>query len=149
MSRILVSSVFWRRVWIHLLFWLVLTETIFMLVGCADILKGHGGGCVLDDCCHGGRGGLWGRAGGRSWGCRGEVPHVLFEGTVIPKGVVALGGQLTVDAIEAQWVAVALEGGVEAAAVFCHMFHLGVPGDATDPAAFVGGGVAALGHVIC
>src|SRR6266851_5050803 len=65
------------------------------LCGVPTYLEGGLGGCV-------GEGG--GHMGGRSleghlasWagqgGFRGEAPHVLLEGAVVPEGVMALGGQ--------------------------------------------------------
>ncbi len=72
------------------------------------------------------------------------MPHVLLEGAVVAEGVVSLGGQLAVSAVEARWFAVTLEGGVEVVAVFRRMFRLGVTEDAADSAPLILGGAAAF-----
>jgi len=63
--------------------------------------------------------------------------HVLFEEAVIPKCVVVFGRHVAVCAVKAHWRAVALEGRVEALAVFGAVFSLCVPRDAADPTSFI------------
>ena len=113
---------------------------------CTDILEGGLCGCVGDGGGHMcGHGLGWGEACrlGRA-GFGGKAPHVFLEWAVVAEGIVSLGQQLSVRAVEARWLTVAFEGGVEAAAVFRRVFRLSVAGDAADPAPFVFGGAVAL-----
>src|SRR6266851_4351759 len=137
-----ISLSLWRSAWIQLLSQCTFTD--FTLRWCTDILDSGLGRCVCDDRCYMSRCSpwCWLEAGGAR--LRGEALHVFLEGAVIPKGIVAFGGQLAVRAVEAHQVTVALEGGVEAVAVFCRVFCLGVARDAADPTPFVFGGAAAF-----
>jgi len=84
----------------HLFDQLMFTKTIFTSVSVSDILEGCWGWCVFDGSggCSGGR---HGGPGGNSWG-QGMLAHVFLEWAVIPEGIVALGGQVVVCAVEAQ-----------------------------------------------